>query len=332
VSTPNPMEPEISRLQDAGEWVQRLNESNDQGLADQWMEWCRSDPRNLPLFEQMQSIWEGCAVAKDMLATAPQPAWHFKRRNRLIALAAGVVLLIGAAGWFALRYIQFQAFDTAIGEQRRIALADGSQLDLAPDSRVSTRFTWARRGVQLERGQAFFTVAHEATRPFIVHVNGLTVTAVGTAFDVRTGPSNTVVTVSEGRVNIAPGAPSAGGGPGTLSETVQAGVGQRVIFSKPTHRLSVATVDPKAAGSWREGNLQFVGEPLEDVVGEVNRYSTRRIAVAPALRQTRFTGTVSPANVADWLQALQQIYPIRVVYQGTISIQIRSRDDHDPRE
>jgi transmembrane sensor len=94
----------------------------------------------------------------------------------------------------------------------------------------------------------------------------------------------------------------------------------------------VATVDPKAAGSWREGNLQFVGEPLEDVVGEVNRYSTRRIAVAPALRQTRFTGTVSPANVADWLQALQQIYPIRVVYQGTISIQIRSRDDHDPRE
>src|ERR1700691_4163529 len=203
VSTPNPTESDVSRLQDAGEWVQRLNESNDQGLADQWMEWCRSDPRNLAQFEQMQSIWEGFAAAKDAPAALHQPATPVARRNRLIALAASVVLLVGAAGWFALRYIQFQVFDTAVGEQRRIALADGSQLDLAPDSRVSTRFTWARRGVQLERGQAFFAVAHDPMRPFVVHVTGLTVTAVGTAFDVRTGPSNTVVTVSEGRVNIA---------------------------------------------------------------------------------------------------------------------------------
>jgi transmembrane sensor len=328
VSTPNPMEPDISRLQDAGEWVQRLNESNDQGLADQWLEWCRADPRNLPLFEQMQSIWEGFGVAPGALLTAHQPSKHFNRRKRLIALAASVVLLVGAAGWFALRYIQFQVFDTALGEQRRIALTDGSQLDLAPDSRVSTGFTWARRGVRLERGQAFFAVAHDAMRPFIVHVNGLTVTAVGTSFDVRMGPSNTVVTVSEGRVNVAPGAALAGGGPDTHPETVNAAVGQQVTFSKPAHRLSVATVDPKAAGSWRDGKLQFVGEPLEDVVDEVNRYSARRIAVAPALRQTRFTGTVSPANLGDWLQALQQIYPLRAVDQGPIGIQLRSRDDH----
>jgi transmembrane sensor len=319
-------------LQDAGEWVQRLNESNDQGLADQWMEWCRSDPRNLALFEQMQSIWEGFAAAKDAPAALHQPATPVARRNRLIALAASVVLLVGAAGWFALRYIQFQVFDTAVGEQRRIALADGSQLDLAPDSRVSTRFTWARRGVQLERGQAFFAVAHDAMRPFVVHVTGLTVTDVGTAFDVRMGPSNTVVTVSEGRVDIAPGASDSARGPDSRPDTVQAGVGQQVIFSRPLHRLSVATVDPKAAGSWRAGKLQFAGEPLEDVVDEVNRYSERRIAVEPALRQTRFTGTVSRANVADWLQALQQIYPIRVVYLGSSSIQIRSRDDHDARK
>jgi transmembrane sensor len=320
MSTPNPTKSDISRLQDAGEWVQRLNESNDQGLADQWMEWCKSDPRNLPLFEQMQRIWEGFAAAKDVPVTAHQAATPFNRRHRLVALAASVVVLVGAAGWFALRYIQFQVFDTAIGEQRRIVLADGSQLDLAPDSRVSTRFTWAHRRVQLERGQAFFAVAHDAMRPFTVHVNGLTVTDVGTAFDVRMGPSNTVVTVSEGRVNIAPGA---------TPETVQAGVGQQVVFSKPAHRLSVATVDPKAAGSWRAGKLQFAGEPLEDVVDEVNRHSARRITVEPALWQTRFTGTVAPDNVADWLQALQQIYPIRVVYQGSSSIQIRSRGEHD---
>jgi ferric-dicitrate binding protein FerR (iron transport regulator) len=139
------------------------------------------------------------------------------------------------------------------------------------------------------------------------------------------GPSNTVVTVSEGLVNVAGAVKDAGGGPSTGTETVRAGVGHRVTFSKSAQRLSVATVDPKAAGSWRDGTLQFIGEPLEDVVGAVNRYSTPQIVVAPAFRQTRFTGTVSPADVRDWLKALEQIYAVEVVDQGDNGILIRSR-------
>jgi len=339
VSKPNPTESDISRLQDASEWVQRLNESNDQTLAEQWMEWCGSDPRNLPVFEQMQSIWDGFPEAKDeslyprpAARYAHQPAAYLKHRNTLIGLAASIVLLVGIAGWFTLRYSQIQVFDTPIGEQRRIALVDGSHIDLAPDSRVATRFTLMRRDVQLERGQAFFAVAHGLMRPFIVHANGLTVTAVGTAFDVRIAPSGTVVTVREGRVNVAPSANEAAGGPGSNPEIVRAGVGERVTFSKSAHRLSVATVDPKFAGSWRDGVLQFVGEPLEDVVGEVNRYSARKIVVAPAIQQTRFTGTMSPANVGDWLAALEQIYPVEVVDQGPTRIYIRSRDHNGTHE
>jgi transmembrane sensor len=151
------------------------------------------------------------------------------------------------------------------------------------------------------------------------------VTAVGTAFDVRMGPGSTVVTVSEGLVNVAPGANEAGGGPSTHAETVRAVVGQRVTFSKSAHRLSVATVDPKVAGAWRDGTLQFVGEPLEEVVSAVNRYSAPQIVVAPAFQQTRFTGTVSAAEVRDWLKALEQIYAVEVVDQGANGILIRSR-------
>ena len=213
--------------------------------------------------------------------------------------------------------------ETLVGEQRHIALADGSALDLGPDSRVSTHFTRARREVQLERGQAFFTVAHNAARPFIVQVNGLTVTAVGTSFDVRMGPRNTVVTVSEGRIDVAPAA--ADDGPGAHTAAVRASNGQRVTFSKSARRLSVATVDPKVAGSWRNGTLQFVGESLEDVVGAVNRYSPSPIVVAPAFQQTRFTGTVSPTKVREWLKALEQIYAVDVVDQGTDGTLIRAR-------
>ena len=63
-------------------------------------------------------------------------------------------------------------------------------------------------------------------------------TAVGTAFDVRIGPIGTVVTVGEGRVNVAQGADVAGGRPGTITETVRASIGQRVTFSKSAQRLS----------------------------------------------------------------------------------------------
>jgi transmembrane sensor len=325
VSKSDPTASDIARLRDASEWIQRLNESNAQTVVDQWMQWCKSDPLNLPVFEQMQRIWDGFYEARGTACYSPQSANRLKHRTRLIALAASIVLVAGTAGWLALRYSVVQVLDTAVGEQRRITLVDGSRLDLAPDSRVSTRFTLARRDVELERGQAFFAVAHSAARPFIVHVNGLIVTAVGTAFDVRIDPTNTVVTVSEGRVTVAPGTDEASEGPRTNTETIRAGVGQRVTFSKSARRLSVATVDPRVAESWRDGRLQFVGEPLEDVVGVVNRYSAPQIFVAPALQQTRFTGTVSPAHVRDWLKALEQIYAVEMVDQGANGLLIRSR-------
>jgi transmembrane sensor len=325
VTNPAPTVSDIARLRDAGEWVQRLNESNADAVSDQWMQWCRSDPLNLSAFEQMQRLWNAFPKASETDFRPHQPANRLGRRSRLIALAASVALLVGAAGWFALRYQDVAVLSTPVGEQRRIDLADGSHLDLAPDSRVSTRFTLTRRDVKLERGQAYFEVAHNALRPFTVHVNGLTVTAVGTAFDVRIGPSNTVVTVSEGRVNVAPGADDAGRGAQPQAETVRAGVGQRVTFSKSAQRLTVAAIDPRAAGAWRGGILQFVSEPLADVVGALNRYSASQIIVEPAFQQTRFTGTVSPVNVRDWLKALEQIYAIEVVDQGANGMLIRSR-------
>ena len=332
MTTSEPTASDIARLRDASEWVQRLNESNAPALADQWMQWCRTDPLNLPAFEQMQRLWVAFPGASDTAIHSPTRANRFTHRHRMIALAASVVLLVGLAGWLAWRYREVQELDTLVGEQRRVTLADGSRLDLAPDSRVSTRFTLTRRDVQLERGQAFFAVAHNALRPFIVHVSGLTVTAVGTAFDVRIGPSNTVVTVSEGRVNVASNADEMDRDPNAHAEVARAGFGQRVTFSKSAQRLTVATVDPQIAGSWRGGTLQFVGETLADVVDAVNRYSAPQIIVAPAFRQTRFTGTVSPTHVRDWLKALEQIYAIEVVDQGANGMLIRSRAEDVAQE
>jgi ferric-dicitrate binding protein FerR (iron transport regulator) len=71
--------------------------------------------------------------------------------------------------------------------------------------------------------------------------------------------------------------------------------------------------------------LEFVGQPLEAVVEEVDRFVNRRIILASALQGTRYTGTVSPANVSDWLEALQQIYSVQVIDEGADEIRIQLR-------
>jgi len=328
VSKSEPTASDIARLQDASEWVQRLNESNAEEVADQWMQWCGDDPLNLPAFERMQHLWNALPEAR---ATTLRPVLNRpEHRNRLIAMAASVVLFLGVAGWLAWHYSDEQVLDTAIGEQRDITLADGSHLDLAPGSRVITHFTLAKRDVRLERGQAFFQVAHKLTRPFIVHANNLTVTAVGTEFDVRISPDATAVTVMEGRIKVSPDAEKMDQG-GASTEIIRADSGQRVTFSESAHQFSVRSVDPKVAGSWRGGTLQFMGESLEDVVGVINRYSTTHIVVAPSLQRTRFTGTVSPTTVRDWFKALEQIYAVEVIDQGTDGMLIRTRARHGIR-
>ncbi|MGB6357122.1 MAG: FecR domain-containing protein [Steroidobacteraceae bacterium] len=328
MSDSNSTASDIGRWQDAAEWVQNLPSSTDPALAEQWMEWCSSDPLNLPAFERMQELWDGFDGASGATFRAPSPAQRFGGRGRLMGLAASVLLLLATTAWFALRYERSEAFTSAVGERHSAILFDGSRFELAPDSRISVRFTPMRRDVQLERGQAFFAVAHNAMRPFIVHAGGLTVTSRGTEFDVRIDASSTVVTVSEGRVSVTSNASQRGGVANSVTETVRAREGQRVIFSSAEQRLKVAAVDPRTAELWRDGILPFVSEPLESVVGAVNLYSARKIFVASALRQMRFTGTVSSANLADWLDALPQIFSVDVVDQGANGIHILSRTDH----
>ncbi len=172
VSSSDPTMSDIPRLRDASEWVQRLHESDAQELVDAWLQWCRSDPRNLPAFEQMQRLWNALPKPRDTNRHPAEPVPVARpTRRRIVALAASVALLVGAAAWIALSYSQIEVQGTAAGEQRHIALADGSQLYLAPNSRVSARFTLTRRDVRLEGGQAFFAVAHSALRPFVVHAN-----------------------------------------------------------------------------------------------------------------------------------------------------------------
>ncbi len=134
------MVPNVERLREASEWVQRLNESNEQLTADQWLQWCQSNPQNAAAFEHMQRVWLAFPVPPERRLDSSETGTRRKQPRGLILLAASILLGVSLIGWLISRP-KIQMLGTSIGELRHIDLSDGSHIDLAPDSRVTTRLT-----------------------------------------------------------------------------------------------------------------------------------------------------------------------------------------------
>jgi len=127
------------------------------------------------------------------------------KRTAWIAIAAGT-LAASALIWWPI--VSGQVIQTDRGERREVALADGSVVQIDPETRLRVAFEAAARRVFLERGRALFRVAKNPKRPFLVQAEHTTVRAVGTAFAVERGGESVIVTVAEGRVGVYPSARS----------------------------------------------------------------------------------------------------------------------------
>jgi transmembrane sensor len=307
----NPDSDEIMRLRQASEWLLRLEESADPALIEAYRQWCAQSPQNRLALERMQEVWEGFAPSRPHAAARARAAVRAPLHRRgLVALAAAVGALLIAADWLLAGPSAVKTLSTAVGEPRHLTLSDGSQLDLAPASRVSVRYSLLAREVRLERGEAYFSAAPGAVRPFVVKAGGLAATTRAAGLDVRADPDGTRVAVSEGSVEVS------GSGAGREPAPVRAGPGQQVSLPAGARDFRVTALGPKVAGCWRQGILPFVDEPLPAVVAEVNRYVQLRIVLTSAARDARFTGTVKPADLGEFLEALRQLYPVDVLEEN----------------
>ncbi len=264
---------------EAAAWHARLGEPrvSTQSIED-FFAW-RSKPENADAYRRVEAAW----TEAGRLAASPQiqasldaalSSGPERRRSRplppaVLALAAGLAiaaLMFGGWVWQGPR----DGFDTGVGEQRLVQLADGSSVQLDTDTRLRVRFSDGQRLVDLERGQALFTVAHDASRPFIVQADGTSVTAVGTVFDVRRDLGGVRVTLVSGAVDVAR---EGQGAPARLAAGQQSTVTNKGVATR--------AVDVAAAVSWTEGRIVLIDTPLNQAVAEVNRYLTRPVALAP---------------------------------------------------
>ncbi len=268
----------------------------------------------------------------DVVALAHQEHRRFRRR-RLAAIAASIVLVATAALLY-LRTFQAPTYATAIGEQRSLVLIDGSTVELNSRSKIVVRYSMQGRNVDLLRGQAFFRVAKDAGRPFIVKTGATLVRAIGTEFDVYQKRDGTVVTVVEGRVAILTGHPIAlsdhGIPPSAIGEPRRSNLEFPTIPAGQTGNILVAageqlTVTPKlvqiaehpniaTATAWTQRQLIFESASLADVADEFNRYNDRQLIVAdPRLETFHVSGVFSSTDPASLIRFLRARPELRVL-------------------
>lgn len=178
---------------------------------------------------------------------------------------------------------------------------------------------WSRRRgerrVDLLNGRAFFEVAKNPERPFVVHVGHGSVTALGTAFDVRLNPKGMRVVLVEGRVRVAPVVA------GPDAKAIAMVAGQQIVNDGSVMRLSRANLEVET--SWRAGALVFQEQPLSEVVAEVNRYTERKIEIVdPSIAGRKVSAVLKVADTATFLEAIKSMRIARVASEGPTSIRI----------
>lgn len=194
-------------------------------------------------------------------------------------------------------------YRTAVGEQRAVTLSDGSEMIVDTDSMVHVPAWDARRTVRVERGRAFFRVAHDPARPFVVSALGNAVTALGTRFAVAVDGDRFDVKLVEGAVQVE--VPAA-----RRTERLRAGEMLEVRGA----RVSLATGDMAAATGWHSGRLIFDATPLGAASAEMNRYAQRKLRLAsPELAARPVSGTFRAGDVAAFAAALQATGTARIV-------------------
>lgn len=215
------------------------------------------------------------------------------------------------------------AYHTVAGEQRVVNLADGSIVELGPDSEVSVSYSGEERGLELVRGQAIFTVAKNPNRPFVVRAGSGSVTAIGTVFNVRRSESDVQVRVMEGTVAVRPQTeeqPTSEENDFSKSVALVT-AGNQTLYDGQGMMTPIEEADLSEGLAWRVGVLTMVNRELSDVIQELNRFVESEIAIGDdAIGKFHFTGTVYPDKLDEWLAGLTQGYPLKVVHVGSRTI------------
>ncbi len=278
--------------QQAAMWMIRCDRGLTAGEQDDYLQWRRKDPRHAPAMARQEATLRRLAQLRawqPQQGTEPNPDLFAPPGRRLrwlvpVSLAAAAMLMAGSyLGWRAWSRTLLTPSKNYLVVDERVALPDGSVVELRDGTHLEMKFTPGERRVRLSGLEALFTVAKNPARPFIVEAGSVAVRAVGTAFDVRLDAASVEVLVTEGKVRMdgSPGNPAQ---PLARSSYVVAGERADVSLSSTAapHVTRLTPAEISEALDWQKPRLQFYETPLADAVAEFNRHNRRQISLGEA--------------------------------------------------
>lgn len=304
--------------QEDGDWT-----AEDQAQLDNWLQ---QSMRHKAVYWRLSHGWQQAdrVASLDLPPASARAAFPFMRVFSAIRtlpgahiwpkIAAGIVALMLPAALLLLAMPEWSSspeyadYATGTGQRKFVTFPDGTQLDLNTNSAIRVKYTARERTIYLERGEAFFDVAHDATRPFYVHADDRLVQVLGTRFAVRMDEGKTVTSVVDGRVK--------------LGRMVDGAWREALVLTRGDTAISqggqtLAVYDDmdgvNNALGWMRGLLIFDRVTLGDAVQQFNRYNKRKLAIADdRLTQIQIGGAFRPENVEGFLRLMVDAHGLKI--------------------
>ena len=297
----------------AAEWIARLNADDvSRRDATAFRDWLAANPDHATRFERATDVWDmvpgttSRSPSEASPAEASPPSAGLPVVSRRRAMAGITALVVTAAGGTVAVQSAYAAtpYETGIGEQRRIALGDGSTMLLDAATRVRVIATPDRRRLWLKRGRVDLSVASMAT-PFRLDAGGDEMTARAGRFDLRRDEDDRVaMTAIAGRAVVS-----------TATAPVILNDGDRMRNGGAVDRPDLAVTQ-----AWTSGRAAFHDDTLQAVADEANRYSVTRLVIADrAAAELRVSGMYRMGDTPALARSLAALLSRRVrTVQGAV--------------
>ena len=293
----------------AAEWATRIDGGSIDPETDEGLRrWLDEDPRRkgalLRAEAALSFVDRGRALAGVIPKPEPRPIWI--RRKLMFAGAALAVGLMGVA----ILMTGPHRYATGLGEVRQVPLSDGSVVAINTQSAVEVAMHANVREVTLTQGEAWFRVAHDRKRPFIVSAGRIRVRAVGTAFSVRRHDDSADVQVTEGVVETWT--------VGEEDRQVRVAAGSKAyVADYEPPKIVAASAEVERSLAWREGRILLEGETLDEAVAQFNRYNAKKLVISdPGLASEKLVGQFRATEPLTFAGAVATTLGATVVEQG----------------
>lgn len=303
----------------AASWFTRNRNNPCKATRKAFAAW-EAEPAHARAYAQFEELWADLGALKELNkpVALPLPVRKLPMWRPALAVAAAVLCAVLALNLGHPVQIYQQHVDAQDKGVRQLSLPDGTQLFVNANTRLRIDFNAQQRDVYLEHGQVFLEVAPDKERPLLVHAGEAKVRVVGTAFDIRRGARQLVVSVAHGKVAFEPD--------GTTRSPELLTANQRATWDYAKGTLQQQTLSNEEIADWRSGHLSFRNRELASLIDELDLYRPKAVLLADAtVAHYKVSGSLDVNDPDALIKALPALLPVKTVALSDGRVRIEQR-------